>query len=68
MNPTSAPSAQRPAFIAFVPACKAHDMSKTTGYALVKRGLLNVIRIGRRTYIDPDEFRSLPDRLAKEGA
>lgn len=56
---------QRP-YRLLIPALKEREIGKTKGYELVNSGLLEVFKIGRRTYVYLDTLDDLPQRLAQQ--
>lgn len=51
----------------FIPACAKRGLGKTKSYELANAGLLDVFKIGTKTYVYLDSLLSLPQRL-KEAA
>jgi len=43
--------------------CKTHGFGRTTYYKLVSLGLINHIKIGRRTFISVNEMNEFMSRL-----
>lgn len=51
-------------FRPFIPECTKRGIGKTKAYELANAGLLEVFKIGSKTYIYLDSIATLPDRLA----
>lgn len=51
----------------FIPACAKRGFGKTKAYEFANAGLLDVFKIGSKTYVYLDSLLSLPQRL-KEAA
>lgn len=50
-----------------VPTCARFGISKTSAFAYARRGLIEVFRIGRRTYCYVDSVLALPSKIGKPG-
>lgn len=52
-------------FRPFIPECNKYGLGKTKAYELANAGLLEVFKIGSKTYIYCDSLLTLPHRLAQ---
>lgn len=52
-------------FRPFIPECAKRGIGKTKAYELANAGLLDVFKIGSKTYIYLDSLLTLPHRLGK---
>lgn len=51
-------------FRPFIPECTKRGIGKTKAYELANAGLLDVFKIGTRTFVYLDSLLTLPHRLA----
>ena len=49
----------------FIPECAKRGLGKTKSYQLANAGMLEVFKIGAKTYVYMDSLLSLPKRLAQ---
>ena len=64
-------STNDPAYGPLVTSCADHGISRTVGFELARKGLLETFTIGTRRYVMLASLRDLPQRLqahAKAGA
>lgn len=57
-----------PTYRPLVPACADHGISRSVAFELARKGLLDTFTIGARRYVRLESLRTLPERLAQEGA
>lgn len=54
-------------FRPFIPECTKRGIGKTKAYELANAGLLDVFKIGTRTFVYLDSLLTMPQRLEIEG-
>lgn len=64
MDKTSLP---RAAYRPLVEACAEYGIRRTRAFQLARDGLLDVFKIGRRTFCFTESLEQLPARLKREG-